>query len=840
MSLCSEMGLSLTKNLPMKSLINFIFLLSILLGLSQANYAQDNRSVVVKGQVLDQLDQSPLSYASVGIFDENNQLRSGGITSDTGFFEIEISPGNYTLQVDYISYESRRIDLNTNNTSDLGTIFLTQNQEALEEVVVRAETTEVQIRLDKKIYTIGKDLTTSGATVSDALNNVPSVTVDVDGSIALRGNDNVRILINGKPSAIAGFGQTDALRQLPAEAIERVEVITAPSARYDAEGTAGILNIILRKEKTRGLNGSLQANLNEPLGYSSNVSLNWRTDKFNLFTNTGYRHRERPGNASYDNRYFSPDFEAARYTERRNFDRLQKGFNTNIGLEYFLTQSSSITASIFWRTSDDNDQTENQAKEWSAEDLLLSHIERLQYQDEKDQSVQYALNYVNDLNTQGHKLTADIQYEQESEDQFSSILERLISPNPQALPEEEITQVESVSRLLAQADYVLPYGQDRQFELGFRYDVRDQTTDYLLQEQAQVNGPFEINLDLSNRFDFTQNIFALYTQYGAKFGRFSALAGLRLESTGLKGAAAGVNNQGDTQALNLDFDKDFLGLFPTLNLVYELSDNSNFSLGYNRRINRPRSWFINPFPSRSSETNIFQGNPDLNPAYASTLDLGYMIKNRKITLTTSIYGQYETESFERIQEETGEVTDNGIPVIRTIPINLSTNQRIGFELGILYNPAKWLRFNSSFNFFQFETQGIYNDIDFGAKNVSWFTRAGVKVNLPGEVNTQTNLFYRGPNQNAQTKSEGIASIDFAASKDLFEEKLSISFNVNDLLNSRKRRSLTITDDFESDSVFQWRVRTWTVGVLYRFNQKKSERRRNNNRGGGYEDEGFEG
>ncbi|HBB48120.1 MAG TPA: TonB-dependent receptor, partial [Flavobacteriaceae bacterium] len=236
----------------MKRLLNLIFFLPFLYNLTAVSYAQNLRPVVVKGQVLDGLDQSPLSYASVGIFDLNDELKSGGITNETGYFEIEITSGTYLLQIDYISYESLRTDLDASTNIDLGVISLTQNQEALDEVVVRAESTEVQIRLDKKIYTIGKDLTTSGATVSDALNNVPSVTVDVDGSIALRGNDNVRILINGKPSAIAGFGQTDALRQLPAEAIERVEVITAPSARYDAEGTAGILNIILRKEKTRG------------------------------------------------------------------------------------------------------------------------------------------------------------------------------------------------------------------------------------------------------------------------------------------------------------------------------------------------------------------------------------------------------------------------------------------------------------------------------------------------------------------------------------------------------------------------------------------------------------
>ena len=822
-----------------KSVVRRAFIVVALL-LPLITIGQNNPEITLKGQVLDRIDKSPLSYATVGIIDVNDQLLYGGITDDLGRFDIEVSSGKFKLKIEYISYAPFTQNLEINKSIDLGPLLLDQDSQALDEVVIRAETTEVQIRLDKKIYTIGKDLTTSGATVSDALNNVPSVTVDVDGSIALRGNDNVRILINGKPSAIAGFGQTDALRQLPAEAIERVEVITAPSARYDAEGTAGILNIVLRKEKTRGLNGSLQANLNQPLGYGGTATLNWRKDRFNLFSTLGYRSRESPGNAAYNNRYFNGDFSAARYTERRKFNRERKGFNANFGLEYFITKQSSLTASIFLREGDDMDLTENQAKEWNSSDVVLTHIERIQEQSERDNSVQYALNYVNDLDKNGHKLTADLQYESESEDQFSTIDERLIFPDALALPQEDINQKETVSRLLAQADYVLPYGQDKQFELGFRFDGRDQITDYLLREQEQVSGPFIINQDLSNQFSFTQNVYAVYTQYGAKFGKLSALAGLRLEQTELKGEANGLDAQGSTLPLNLNFDKSLLGLFPTLNLVYELSENSNISLGYNRRINRPRSWYINPFPSRSSETNIFQGNPDLNPAFASALDLGYMIKRNKINLTTSVYGQYETESFERIQEETGEITDNGIPVIRTIPINLSTNQRLGFELGLLYNPAKWLRFNSSFNLFHFQTKGAFNGIDYGAENTSWFTRSGMKLVLPGNLNSQTNLFYRGPYQNAQTKSEGIASIDLAMSKDFLDDAMTISFNVNDLLNSRKRRSLTLTEDFESDSVFQWRQRIWTMGLLYRFNQKKSDRTGRNNRAQSFDDGGFEG
>ncbi len=802
-------------------------------------FSQERPIFALSGRVLDRLDQSPLSYASIAVFDLNDQLIYGGITDDMGSFEIDISPGRFNLKIDYISYLSLTQTLDVKKSIDLGQIFLSQNSQTLDEVIISAETTEVQIRMDKKIYIIGKDLTNSGATVSDALNNVPSVTVDIDGSIALRGNDNVRILINGKPSTIAGFGQTDALRQLPAEAIERVEVITAPSARYDAEGTAGILNIVLRKEKTRGLNGSLQANISNPLGYGGTTSLNWRTNRFNLFSTVGYRSRRSPGSAAYNNSYFNADYSASRYTERRQFDRERKSLNLNFGFEYFIDDQSSLTGSIFWRNGDDMDLTDNQTKEWNENGAILTYIERIQEQLERDNATQYALNYVNNLNKKGHKLTADLQYESDSEDQINTISERLVFPDDINLPEEDVDQRERVRRLLAQADYVLPYNQDKQFELGFRFDGRDQTTNYLLREQEEINGPFIVNQDLSNQFTFAQSIYAFYTQYGAKFGKLSALAGLRLEQTELKGEANGFDSQGISLPLNLNFDKTILGLFPTLNLVYELNENSNLTLGFNRRINRPRSWYINPFPSRSSETNIFQGNPDLNPAFASALDLGYMIKNEQITLTTSVYGQYETDSFERVQEETGEITDNGIPVIRTIPINLSTNRRLGLELGLLYNPAKWLRFNSSFNFYRFKIEGSFNSIDYGAENASWFARSGMKIILPLNLNCQTNLFYRGPYQNAQTKSKGIASIDLAISKDFFDETMTVSFNVNDMLNSRKRRSLTLAENFESDSVFQWRQRIWSMSFLYRFNQKKSDLRGPTNRTRNFSDE-FEG
>jgi outer membrane receptor protein involved in Fe transport len=317
------------------------------------------------------------------------------------------------------------------------------------------------------------------------------------------------------------------------------------------------------------------------------------------------------------------------------------------------------------------------------------------------------------------------------------------------------------------------------------------------------------------------------------------LAGLRLENTQLKGEVIGADLETIQELLgediDLDFDKNYLNLFPTLNVTFELKENENITLGYNRRINRPRGWFINPFPSRSSRTNVFQGNPDLDPAFADAFDLGYLKRWEKLTLTSSVYYQKETNSFERIQEETGEVTSDGIVIIRSLPINLSTNERIGAELGILYNPTKWWRINTSFNFFEFKTDGFFRGTDFGARNTSWFSRFGSKISLPGKIDWQTNAFYRGPTENAQTRNEGIFSLNLAFSKDILNDNGTISVNVSDLLNSRKRIRFTETPFFVSSSEFQWRERQINFSFVYRINQKKKREGGNREREYGEED-----
>ncbi|NNE78558.1 MAG: TonB-dependent receptor plug domain-containing protein, partial [Pricia sp.] len=436
----------------MTSFHSFILLLVCTCSFAQAPKTIGVENIEIKGSVIDQDTNEPLEYATLVLQSvQNPEKVTGGITDGEGKFSVLTAPGIYNVRVEFISYKPYSLpNQDLNSDTDLGTIRLAVDVAQLNEVEVIGEKTTVEVRLDKKIYNIGKDITTSGGNVSDALNNIPSVTVDVEGVIALRGNENVRILINGKPSAMAGFGSTDALKQLPADAIERVEVITSPSARYDAEGTAGILNIVLKQQKTLGLNGSITTNIGYPVASQITSNLNLRTDKFNIFNTLGYSYREPPGNAFFDNTYASGEF--SRIIEDRDILRKDKGFNANLGMEYFLTEKSSLTGSIFGRFSDEQDATENLSRRFVGS-TLDSRTFRDEVETEDDKSYQVSMNYTNNINEEGHILTADFQYSYDTEDVSTTINDNRIFPDNSLLARENVLETEKQNEYLIQADY---------------------------------------------------------------------------------------------------------------------------------------------------------------------------------------------------------------------------------------------------------------------------------------------------------------------------------------------------------------------------------------------------
>ena len=789
-----------------------------------------SQNFTLSGKVIDQQTKTPLEYCTISILDSNtNQLVEGGITNTDGTFSIEVTKGTYTVLIDYISFESKKIEtLAIDSDKDLGTVLMEINTQQLENVVVVREKTEVEIRLDKRIYNVGKDLTIRGGTVSDVLDNVPSVTVDIEGNVALRGDQNVRILINGKPSSLVGVSGGEALRQLPAESIDKVEVITSPSARYEAEGSAGIINIILVKNKFGGFNGSLSSNIAYPKSFGVSGNLNYRTKKYNLFLNSGYNNGTSIGNSYYKSEFLKPEGNDE-LIENRVFDRNRVGWNTNAGIEYFITEKSSLTTSLFLSDRDNNNLATNQL---FSTDFGLETIETLRQEkeDEVSNTFEFNMNFNHNFNDDGHKLSIDFQKENSEEIEDGDVFVNEIAPNPNKKMGETVLTDETFDQILFQADYVNPFSESGQFEAGFRTVLKDRVIIYELTNEV-TSGNFEINTDLSNTLEYQENIYAAYSQYGNKVGKFSYFFGLRFEQTEIT-----INQKTGNQEIKNSYGD----LFPTINLSYELTNSQSITLGFNRRISRPRGRFINPFPSRSSATNLFQGNPNIQPSYSNGVDLGYLKRWDQISLNGSVYFTRQTDVFIFILEDTGDKTMVGetlVPILRRYPINLASQNRYGFELNSSASISKKWRVNGNINFFANDLKGSHNGKIYDKKSTSWSGRLSNTLTLPKKIDWQTNVFYRGPREDAQNKSKGFASVSTAISKDVLKDDGTITFRISDVFNSQRRRSNLLTENVKNYSEFQWREPSYTLNFTYRFNERKS---RKSNRGeSGGEGESFD-
>ena len=793
--------------------------LSLLIGLSSLAQRPQNfqkpAKITLSGKVIDQETQQPLEYATITLKNAKFPDRlQGGITNEEGVFNFEIFPGRYTVTTEYISFEKDiKEGVVLRESKDLGTIALGMEVNSLNEVELVAERTEVEIRLDKRVYNVGKDITVRGGSVSDVMDNIPSVSVDVEGNISLRGNNNVRILINGKPSGLVGLSGPDALRQLPAESIERVEVITSPSARYEAAGTAGILNIILKREELAGFNGSFILNGGTPTSYGGSASLNWRNKKLNVFTTTSYNNGNSLGGGLFNSEYFNGDQTSTFTNETRDYNRNRERFFINLGAEYYFDDNTSLTVSAFARTSNNGSNNTTIIEDVNLNGNVLNRLGRYQDETEKDNSGQFTANFTKKFNDKGHELVIEFQSEESSEDESD------FADNTNVFDQTSSTE-EKQKRQLLQLDYVYPIDENTQFEAGFRGNYSQQDTDY---QVFDINGnESNLNTDLTNYLGFTQNVNAAYTQFGKKINQFSYLLGIRMENTKIVI---------DQRTADIYKEKKYTDWFPTLNLSYEFNERENITLGYSRRIRRPRSWSLNPFQSLTSLTFFRQGNPDLDPSYANSFDLGYLKRWDKFTLNGSVYYSTSKQVITRITEATGtivRVSDDpviDVPALRSTSINLAENNRTGTEFTLTYSPKRQVRISGNFNIFNSETIGTYEDQVLDAEIVSWFARINASFPLPFGITTQLRTFYRGPSATAQTESQGILSMSGAINKDFFNKKGTLSFRASDIFNSRRRKSTTLTENFTNYTEFQWRQPTYIFTFTYRINENKNSRKR---------------
>lgn len=802
----------------MKRLIVVLFLFGLSIsGFSQQPGGKKFKKIKIEGVVIDKETQDPLEYTTISLLNDSSpDLIQGGITDKNGKFIIEVFPGKYNITLEYIGFDKIILkDKVISINEDFGIFELEIVTESLNEVELVGERTEVEIRLDKRIYNVGKDITVRGGSVADVLDNVPSVSVDVEGNVALRGNQNVRILINGKPSGLVGLSGPQGLRSLPAESIDKVEVVTSPSARYEASGTAGILNVILKKEELEGFNGSFILNGGAPTTYGGNATLNWRTKKFNIFSTTSLRDSESRGGGDFKSENFNP----VRFVnEDRDYQRNRKSIFFNLGAEYYFNDDTSLTISGFVRTSDNESNNNTKIDNLNAAGVVVDQFGRYQFEEEIDNSQQFTTNFTKKFDDKGHELVIEFQTESSEEDE-SDLAENTSTFN------QESDTFEDQSRTLLQMDYVWPVNENTQFEIGYRGDFSLQETDYNVFDLLD-NGRTP-NTELTNFLGFTQKINAAYAQFGKKINKFSYLIGLRMEKTHI---------EIDQKTTKIFKEKDYTDWFPTLNFSFEFTEKENITLGYSRRIRRPRSWSLNPFRSLTSLTFFRQGNPDLDPSYSKLFDLGYLKRWNKFTFNSSVYYQKATQVIERITETTGELVVVSLdplvelPEFRSTSVNLSENIRTGTEFTLTYSPKRQVRLSGNFNIFNSETIGFYKGVPLDRKIVSWFMRFNSSFPLAFGINTQLNGFYFGPRANAQTESKGVVSFSGALNKPMFNDKATLSFRVSDIFNSSRRKSTTETADFRNYTEFQWRQPSYVFTFTYRINERKMGKRRNNRRG----------
>ncbi|GAB4017619.1 TonB-dependent receptor [Spirosoma koreense] len=776
----------------------------------------DNQ-LAIRGALVDEQNK-PVPFGNVALFQKaDSTLITGALSDESGAFEIRSKPGAFFLKISVVGYQDKRLSgiQVTDKPIALGKIVLKSSSKRLEEVVVKGERSRMELALDKKIFNVGKDLANAGGTAADILSNVPSVAVDAEGNVSLRGSNSVRILIDGKPSGLVSFKGGSGLQQLQGSAIERVEVITNPSARYEAEGMGGIINIVLKKEHREGINGSFDIITGYPANFGLAANVNYRRKNLNFFINYTNSFRNTPGRSSMYQEVYRND---STFITQQNSTSSQKGINNNAraGLDYFFNPKNVLTASYTWRLSKGKRFSDITYRDYQFSTSNLKSItNRTQDETETEPNSEYALTYKRSFAREGHELTADVRYldNWESSDQYFT--QQTFQPDGSTLMTPSILQRslndETEKQFLVQVDYVQPFSKNGKLEAGLRSSTRDMTNDFSVTQQAG-DGSWTPLPGLVNDFLYQERINALYGIVGNKMRKFSYQAGLRAEKTDVTTTLRRTNDVNP---------RHYTNLFPSVHATYDLPRQHALQLSYSRRIRRPQYNDLSPFMTFSDNRNFWSGNPNLNPEFTNAFELGHIKYFSKGSISSAVYYRHTDGKILSIRR----VNEQGYSTTR--PENLSSENSYGAEFAGSYSPITWWKLDGSFNFFRAITNGSNLDVNYQSDTYSWFTRMISRFSLPKSLDLQLRGNYEAPQKTPQGRRKALATLDLSVSKDLLNNNGTLTLNVLDVFNSRRYRSITEGENFYTESSSQYRLRQINLTFSYRLRQAKKKEKEGN-------------
>lgn len=755
-----------------------------------------NPTIEVIGKVVESNSKGAVEFATVMIADAATKDPLTGTTTDAdGNFILRTTASSFYVEVSFIGYVTKKItDIKVvNGKVDLQTIVLGENSQTLDEVVVRAEKSQTEFKLDKRVFNVGKDLSSTGASALEVLNNVPSVSVSIEGAISLRGSSGVQILINGKPSVLASE-EGNALGTITAEMIEKIEVITNPSAKYDAEGTAGIINIVIKKEEKNGLNGAITLNTGTPNNHSVGLSLNRRTDKFNLFSQIGAGYRTFPS----DNETINRDLVNNRtITSIGDSEKNETFYNLILGTDYHINDYNvlSLTGHFAYEI-----ETEFADMDFSSRDetqTLNSQWNRDEATDAINPKWEYDLQYKKDFkDDKDHTLLFSALGHFFGKDQ-SSIFNNKTSfgtrPNSEQQTRTDFKEAVYTFKL----DYTKPISEQFTLETGAQYVINDATNDYAVSQQ--LNNEWVNDDALTNIFDYDQKVLGVYGTGAYEGKKFGLKVGLRMENTDLSTLLVTTNEKNQQQ---------FTNFFPSAHTSYKVSDQFSLQAGYSRRIYRPRLWSLNPFFNLRNNFSVRTGNPNLQAEFTDAYEVNSIYITGPASFNFGVYYRYTTDVVERVA-----TFENNISTSK--PLNIGTNRATGVEFNAKYTASKWLTINADFNYNYFNREGTFEATSFDFNADQWSSRMTTKFKLPADFDFEVTGNYQSAFKNIQSVMSENLFADLGLRKKILKGKAILNLSVRDVFASRVSERETNQSSFYLYSRRQ-RGRFVTVGLSFGF------------------------
>lgn len=806
---------------------------------SQPNSNSEIKDGSISGRVLDAQLNEPLPYVNVIVKDASGKIITGSITASDGTFEIKKIPeGAINIEITFIGYKtiSKQETIGKDNYDiEMGNIMLEEDAESLDEVTVVAETSTIQQKIDRKVVNVGKDLTTTGPTASDIMNNIPSVNIDQQtGDIALRGNQNVQVMVDGKLSNIPA---AQLLKQIPSTSIKQIELITNPSAKYNPEGMSGIINIILHKNVNIGFNGNANVGLSYQLEpkFNSSIDMNYRNGKLNFYGSYG--------NNISDNRNTGLLIQSDNdISQTFNFFDDRNSHLFKVGVDFYINDKNTFSIFTNQNVFDGGTLGETVTR---FENNPSNNLSQRFLNENENTSQQYNLNYKLDFDDEGHHIELEVDHnifdnELETLNRFTGSGSR---PNF-----DEFTDVDR-TRTTVNLDYVNPLSETSKLELGLQARLFDNEIAY--NSDARVRNEFGDYIPTSTAFDYGRNIYSAYATYGNKLEKWSYQIGVRAESVQVDALAIDTDLTNNSTT-DFPFENDYVQVYPSAFVTYNPSDKNSYQVSYSRRVDRPGVGQVNPIPEFNTPLISQFGNPELEPQFTNSLEVNYTRNLEKGSITAGVF--YRLIEDEINQGVFVDRSDLGSGRVILTNDNFDNTSAYGFELSSSYRPTKWWSLNASFDLYTRKQTGFAESLDPTIANP---TESDIEVNDVEVTNMIYNFrvfnnfkvtkslslsafaMYRGPDTGLNFEMDPMYFVNLGMRYSFLEEdRATFSLNFNNVFDTQEI-SILSERPFRQEAEFTPEFKTIFVGLSYRFGgskyRAKSRKQRDNNEksGGGF-------